>query len=62
MAFQMISKNYLNILMSQKFLHFLKFPSPSASLFSNNLALYMKDLKLLVLATSALKLVASSSE
>ena len=34
--------------------------SPSDSLFCNNLALYLQDLKLLVLAISALELVASS--
>ena len=36
--------------------------APSVTVFSNNLALYLKDLKLLVLAISALKLVASSLE
>ena len=40
---------------------FLEIPfAPSASVFSNNLALNLKDLKLLVLAISALKFVASS--
>ena len=34
----------------------------SASLFPNNLVLYLEDLKLLSLAISALKLVASSFE
>ena len=34
--------------------------APSALVFSNNLVLYMKDLKLLVLAITALKLVVSS--
>ena len=42
---------------------FLKIPfAASASVVSNNLALYLKDLKLLVLARSALKLVVSSLE
>ena len=42
---------------------FLKIPlSPSASVFIDNLALYLKDLKLVSFAISALKLVASSSE
>ena len=36
--------------------------SPSASAFPNNLVLYLKYLKLLVLAISVLKLVASSFE
>ena len=36
--------------------------APTASIFFNNLALYSKDLKLLLLATSELKLVASSFE
>ena len=35
---------------------------PSATVFTNNLALYLKDLKLLVFIISALKLAASSSE
>ena len=43
---------------------FLKIPfAPSATVFPNNLSLYSKDLKLLLLlAISALKLVASSLE
>ena len=42
---------------------FFKIPfAPSTSVFSNHLALYSKDLKLLSLAISALKLVASSFE
>ena len=36
--------------------------APSASVFFNNLALYMKDLKLLVFSIFALKLVVSSFE
>ena len=62
MAFQVISKNYLNILMTAivAFLEILF--APSASVFPNNLALYLKGLKLLSLAISALKLVASSFE
>ena len=57
MTFQVISKNYLNIVA------FLKIQfAPSATIFSNNLSVYLKDLKLLSLAMSALKLVASSSQ
>ena len=42
---------------------FLKIPlSLSASVFPNNLALYAKDLKPLVFAISALKLITSSFE
>ena len=36
--------------------------APTTSIFFNNLALYSKDLKLLLLAISELKLVASSFE
>ena len=44
-------------------LHFFRIPlAPSSSVFSNNLAIYLKDLKLLVLVKSALKLVAPSFE
>ena len=47
--------------MAQQLLHFLKILfAPSAPVFSNNLALYMKDLKLLVFAISALQSAASS--
>ena len=63
MALRVISKNYLNILMAQQFLYFVKIPvALSASVFPNNLALFLKDLKSLLLVTSALKLVASSLE
>ena len=58
MVLQGVSKSYLNILMAQKLLRFLKL----ASDFPNNLALCLKDLKLLVFAISVLKLVASSLE
>ena len=66
MAFQMISKNYVNILMAQQLLHFFRIPlalfgAGWASVFPNNLVLYLKVLKLL-LALSASKLVASSLE
>ena len=62
MAYRVISKNHLNILMAPV-VAFFKIPfALSALVFSNNLALYIKDLKLLVLAISALKLVASSFE
>ena len=61
MAFRVISKNYLNILIAQQVLHFLRL-APTASVLSNELGLYMKDLKLLVLAMSALKVVASYFE
>ena len=51
---------YLN---STAIVAFFKIPfAPSASVFSNNLALYSKDLKLLLLAISALKGNASSFE
>ena len=54
MVFRVISKNYLNDLMAQQLRHFLKTPlAPLASVFSNDLALYMKDLKLLALGISA---------
>ena len=53
MAFRLISKNYLNILMAQQLLHFLKFHSLHQLQFS---------LKLLLLTVSILKLVASSFE
>ena len=44
-------------------LHFFRIPlAPSSSVFPSNLAIYLKDLKLLVLAKSALELVASSLE
>ena len=49
--------------MSQQLLHFFRIPfAPSVSVFPNNLALYSKDLKLLLLAISSSKLVASSLE
>ena len=56
MTFCVISKNYLNILMAEQLLHFVKIPL-SASVFFHNLLLYMKDLKLLVLVISALSLI-----
>ena len=44
--------------MAQQLLHFFRIPfAPSASVFANNLALYLRDLKSLLLATFALKLV-----
>ena len=61
MVYRVISKNYLNILMEQQFLHFLKISfAPSATVFLNNLVLYSKDFKLWLLAIPSLKLVASS--
>ena len=49
--------------MEQQLLHFLKIPfAPSATVFPNNLALYLKDLKSLVLAIFALKSVDSCLE
>ena len=66
MAFQMISKNYLDILMVQQLLHYLEFhyllslPGTGwATVFPNNLALYSKDLKVALFPMSALKLVNS---
>ena len=52
MRFWVISKNYLNISFFE-----VAF-APSASIFSNTLALYSKDLKLLSVAISGLKLLA----
>ena len=49
--------------MAKQILHFFRIPlAPSSSVFPNNLAIYLKDLKLLVLVKSALKLVAPSFE
>ena len=67
MAFQVISKNYLSVLISTEITEFLKIPLHWfglgwASVFPSDLALYLKDLKLSVLAISALKSVASSFE
>ena len=67
MAFQMISRNYLDVLMGQQLMHFFKIPLATlgtgcATVFPNDLALFMKDLKLLSLAISALKSDASSFE
>ena len=59
MAFQVISRDYLDIIS----LAFFRIPfAPSVSLPLNNLALYSKDLKLLLLAMSTLKLATSSLE
>ena len=53
----------LKILMAKQMLHFFRIPlAPSSSVFPNNLAIYLKDLKLLVLVKSALKLFAPSFE
>ena len=63
MVFQMISRNYLNIVMAQQLLQFFKISfAASASVSSNSLPLYSKDLKILLLAIPASKLVASSLE
>ena len=62
MAFQVISKNYLKNLMAQQLLYLLKFHLLPAAVFSNNLDFYLKYAKLLSLAISALRLVASSLE
>ena len=60
MAIRDISKNYLN---GTEIFAFFKIQfAPSAAVFSNNLALYLKDLEILLLAIFALKLVASSLE
>ena len=56
----MISKNYFNGTAITAFFRIPVFSS--APVFPNNLSLYSKDLKLLLLATSALNLVASSFE
>ena len=58
MVLQVVSKSYLNILTAQKLLRILRL----ASDFPNDLALCLKDLKLLVFAISVLELVASSLE
>ena len=58
MAFQVISKNYLDTLMAEQLFLKILF-GPTTSVFSNNLALYLKDLKTSS-AISALKFVASS--
>ena len=63
MAFQVISKNYLDTLIAQQLLHFFRIPLlPSETVSSNNLALYLKDLKALLFPILALQLVASSLE
>ena len=61
MSFQVISKNYLDTSVAQLKSSRLPF-APSDLVFPNNLALYLKDLKLLVFAIPTLKLVASSLE
>ena len=49
MAFQVISKNYLDTLIAHQLLHFFKIPfTPPVPVFPNHLALYLKDLKLLL--------------
>ena len=48
--------------MTQQLFHFLEFHAPSASVFRNDLSLYLKDLKLSVFAILLLCLVDSSSE
>ena len=61
MAFENISKNYLNI----QILHFLELPPfgvGCAAVLSNNLALFLKDSNSLVFSTLLLKSVASSLE
>ena len=56
MAFQVISKNYLDTLMAEQLFLKILF-GPTTSVFSNNLALYLKDLKTSS-AISVLKFVA----
>ena len=58
MAFQVISKNYLDTLMAEQLFLKILFGT-TTSVFSNNLALYLKDLKTSS-AISVLKFVASS--
>ena len=53
----MISKSDVDILMAQQLLHFFRVAWATA--FLNNLAFYSEDLKLMVLAIFALKVVAS---
>ena len=65
MEFQVISRNYL--LHVKIIVAFLKIPIAWfvlrwVTVFPNNLSLYSKDFKLLTVAISALKLVASFSE
>ena len=61
MAFLVICRNYLNILIGRQLLHFFNNPfALSALVFPNNLALYLKDLKALPLAIYELKSVVSS--
>ena len=56
-------KKLLNYLNDTAFVAFLRIPLvSSASVFSNNLALYLKDLKLSVFSKTALKSIASSLE
>ena len=68
MAFQVIFKisylqKYLRYFSDTAIIAFFKIPfTPSASVFRNNLALYVKGLKILVFAISLWKLFASSLE
>ena len=69
MAFQMISKNYIDILMVQQLLRFLEFhfllslPGTGwGTNFPNNLALSFKDLKVALFPMTAIKLVSSCFE
>ena len=63
MVFQVIAKSYLKYFNGKAIAAFFRVPfASSASVFHNNLALYLKDLQLLLLSISALKLVASLLE
>ena len=69
MAFQMIFKNYIDILMVQQLLRFLEFRfllslsgTGWGTDFPNNLALYFKDLKVALFPMTAIKLVSSCFE
>ena len=67
MAFQVISKKLLKYFNGTVIVAFFRIPFAAfeadwATVFPNNLALYLKDLNLLSLAISALKLIASSFE
>ena len=55
MVFGVVAKNYLDILVIQRWY-------PTETVFPNSLALHLNDLKSLAFATLALKSVASSFE
>ena len=63
MAFRVISKKLIMYFNGAEIVAFLKILfAPFAAVLPNNLALHSKNLKLLSLAITALKLVASSFE